>query len=147
MRAVAALAAAGIAAGALVATATGASAASKPCAGYTYRGKIAIKNPLYGKEGYKRRTVGYVYWYQKTPRHTVPWVCAVTRPLDKYIGKTTLLDVYLSTVKGSDRDSGNFKRYAGPVYLARTASMSVDAEIRFKKSVFHGESYTTRADL
>ncbi|MCO6007113.1 hypothetical protein NE236_19205, partial [Actinoallomurus purpureus] len=121
MRAVAALAAAGIAAGALVSTATGASAASNPCgAGYTLRHKVDIKKPLYGKEGYKPRTVGQVWWYQKDPRHSAPRVCAITKPLDTLVGKTTWLDVYLIGKDSSDRDSGNFKYYAGPVYVART---------------------------
>ena len=133
-KAAAALVAVGVAAGALVTMASGANAASAPCSGYTYRSKAAINVP-YG--GGARITVGYAYWYQKSYAHSPTRVCAVTRPTSTYAGKTNLLDVFLESGSGGDRDRGNYQYYAGPVTVARSGSVSLYAEIGIKGGKYY----------
>ena len=133
-KASAALVAVGVAAGALVSMASGANAASAPCSGYTYLSKAAVNVP-YG--GGARITVGYTYWYQKSYAHSPTRVCAVTRPTSAYAGKTNLLDVFLESGSGNDRDSGNYQYYAGPVTVSRSGSVRLDAEIGIKGGMYY----------
>ncbi len=116
-----------------------AGATTSPCAGYTYRSKSAIQIP-YGVGS--RKTVGYAYWYQKSYPHSATRVCAVTRPTSTYVGKTNWLDIFLETANGSDRDSGNYHYYAGPVAVARSGRVSVYAEVRLKPA-YGGQLYYT----
>ncbi|MFB9831058.1 hypothetical protein [Actinoallomurus acaciae] len=132
------LAAVGVAAGALVSVSSGASAASAPCAGYTYQGKVAVNVPPAGSP---KKTVGYVYWYQKSYAHAASRVCAVTRPTSTYLGKTSWLEVRVETNGNGlpDKDAGNYHYYAGPVYIARVGGIGVSGRIDIKG----GNHYTT----
>ncbi|GAA4617578.1 hypothetical protein GCM10023195_78540 [Actinoallomurus liliacearum] len=135
----AALAAVGIAAGALMSMASGADAASAPCSGYTYRSKAAVNVPLVGGT---RVTVGYTYWYQKSYAHSPTRMCAVTRPASAYAGKTNWLYVALESNAGIDRDGGNYRYYAGPVTVARSGRVSLYAEVGLKT----GKKYSATLD-